>query len=75
MKKRDLQRPFLRVRIGDCPHGDSAHEVLVWRAWWAGIGQGGTQRELHRFCIPTQDGPESERMARCLEAAAAALRG
>lgn len=75
MKRRDLQRPFLRVRVGDCPHGDTSLEVLGWRAWWAGPGQGGTQRELFRFCIPRPDGDDREAMARALEAAAAALRG
>jgi len=75
MKRRAMQRPFIRVRIGDCPHGSDDIEVLAWRAWWAGPGQGGTQRELFRYCQARPDGADPEAIAQVLERLAAAFRG
>lgn len=72
---RQLQAPLYRVVVRDCPHGEDALWVRVVKAWWGGPGRGGTHRELHAFCVPMPDGLEPERIARALEAAAAALRG
>lgn len=66
----------LAAFVGRCPHGDhEAYEVVVRKGWWAGPGHGGQGRELHRFCIPVAGETETERIARALEAAAAAVRG
>lgn len=75
MNRRQLQSPFLRVVIRDCPHGGEGHWIRVWKAWWQGPGLGGTQRSLFDYCIPRQDGDEAEALARAFESIAAALRG
>lgn len=73
---RMMQAPRIVVFVHDCPHGDAgAAEVAVRKGWWGGPGKGGEGRELHRFCIPLDEGTEGERTARALEAAAAAMRG
>lgn len=76
MATRKLLAPRIAVFVHDCPHGEPGTvEVAVQKGWWAGPGQGGRHKELHRFCIPLPDGEEPERVARALEAAAAAVRG
>jgi len=75
MDRRKLTDPNLHVMVKDCPHGEEAHLIRVYKTWWGGPGRGGNHRVLHEFCVPRADALEGERMARALEAAAAALRG
>lgn len=75
MDRARLRDPIYRVMVRHCPHGEDAIWVRVTKAWWAGPAKGGSARELHSFCVPQPDGLEPERIARALEAAAAALRG
>lgn len=71
-----MRAPRILTYVAPCPHGEAGTmQVRVVKGWWGGPGVGGRQRCIHEFCIPVPDGPESERVARCLEAAAAALRG
>lgn len=70
-----VNQPGYHVTILRCPHGTDGMLLRLRKQWWGGPGTGGTGRVLHEFCIPVKDVPESEMLARGLEAVAAALRG
>lgn len=76
MARYNLRGARIIAFVHQCPHGEPGSvEVVVRKAWWHGPGRNSEGRELHRFCIPLPDGEEAERVARGLEAAAAAIRG
>lgn len=75
MSLRARQDPHVAVFVRDCPHGDDATLVRVRKAWWAVDRMEWTSRGLYEFCIPNDGSLQDERIARALEAAAAAIRG